>query len=110
MVHLHSVSFCIQQAASSASWFPSLCLSDHRDYSAHADLPEGRRAGEVSMVSDSPISLEALAMRPDVKSAEYTLRASFYNTRAARSQFYPSLQLNASGSWTNYIGEIINPG
>ena len=31
--------------------------------------------------NDTPVSLEALAMRPDVKSAEFTLRASFQNTR-----------------------------
>ena len=59
--------------------------------------------------SSSPVSLEALAMRPDVRSAEYQLRASFSNTKVARSQFYPSLKLTASGSWTNNIGEIVNP-
>lgn len=64
---------------------------------------------EISMDADSPVSLEALAMRPDVRSAEYQLRASFSNTKVARSQFYPSLKLTASGSWTNNIGEIVNP-
>lgn len=67
-------------------------------------------SGQIMIDSNSFVSLEALAMRPDVKSAEYTLRASFQNTRIARSQFYPTLQLNASGSWTNNLGEIINPG
>lgn len=64
---------------------------------------------DINMDADSPISLEALAMRPDVRSAEYQLRASFSNTKVARSQFYPSLKLTASGSWTNNIGEIVNP-
>ena len=64
---------------------------------------------DLSMDADSPVSLEALAMRPDVRSAEYQLRASFSNTKVARSQFYPSLKLTASGSWTNNIGEIVNP-
>ena len=63
----------------------------------------------IEMDADSPVSLEALAMRPDVRSAEYQLRASFSNTKVARSQFYPSLKLTASGSWTNNIGEIVNP-
>lgn len=63
----------------------------------------------IEMDADSPVSLEALAMRPDVRSAEYQLRASFSNTKVARSQFYPSLQLTGSGSWTNNIGEIVNP-
>lgn len=64
---------------------------------------------DISMDADSTVSLEALAMRPDVRSAEYQLRASFSNTKVARSQFYPSLKLTASGSWTNNIGEIVNP-
>ena len=63
----------------------------------------------IDMDADSPVSLEALAMRPDVRSAEYQLRSSFSNTKVARSQFYPSLKLTASGSWTNNIGEIVNP-
>ena len=63
----------------------------------------------IEMDADSPVGLEALAMRPDVRSAEYQLRASFSNTKVARSQFYPSLKLTASGSWTNNIGEIVNP-
>jgi len=64
---------------------------------------------DINMDADEPVSLEALAMRPDVRSAEYQLRASFSNTKVARSQFYPSLKLTASGSWTNNIGEIVNP-
>ena len=72
-------------------------------YSTYADVKD------ISMDADSPVSLEALATRPDVRSAEYQLRASFSNTKVARSQFYPSLKLTASGSWTNNIGEIVNP-
>lgn len=72
-------------------------------YSTFADVKD------ISMDADSPVSLEVLAMRPDVRSAEYQLRASFSNTKVARSQFYPSLKLTASGSWTNNIGEIVNP-
>lgn len=72
-------------------------------YSNYTDVKD------INMDVDSPVSLEALAMRPDVRSAEYQLRASFSNTKVARSQFYPSLKLTASGSWTNNIGEIVNP-
>ncbi len=72
-------------------------------YSNYTDVKD------INMDADSPVSLEALAMRPDVRSAEYQLRASFSNTKVARSQFYPSLKLTASGSWTNNIGEIVNP-
>ncbi len=72
-------------------------------YSNYTDVKD------INMDADSPVSLEALAMRPDVRSAEYQLRASFSNTKVARSQFYPSLKLTASGSWTNNVGEIVNP-
>ena len=44
-------------------------------------------SGQILIDSNSPVSLEALAMRPDIKSAEYALRASFYNTRVARPNF-----------------------
>ena len=71
--------------------------------SAYAD------AKAIAKDAATPVSLEALASRPDVRSAEYQLRASFSNTKVARSQFNPSLKLTASGSWTNNIGEIVNP-
>jgi NodT family efflux transporter outer membrane factor (OMF) lipoprotein len=70
---------------------------------------EYAKAKDIAMDAATPVSLEALASRPDVRSAEYQLRASFSNTKVARSQFYPSLRLTASGSWTNNIGEIVNP-
>lgn len=66
-------------------------------------------AKDIKMDASTPVSLEALASRPDVRSAEYQLRASFSNTMVARSRFYPSLKLTASGSWANNIGEIVNP-
>ena len=66
-------------------------------------------AKDIMMDAATPVSLEALASRPDVRSAEYQLRASFSNTKVACSQFYPSLKLTANGSWTNNIGEIVNP-
>lgn len=66
-------------------------------------------AKDIAMDAATPVSLAALASRPDVRSAEYQLRTSFSNTKVARSQFYPSLKLTASGSWTNNIGEIVNP-
>lgn len=65
---------------------------------------------DIIIDAEAPVSLESLAGRPDVKSAEYALRSMFNNTQIARSQFYPTLQINASGTWTNNIGEIVNPG
>ena len=58
----------------------------------------------------APISLLALANRPDVKQAEYALESSFYSVNIARSAFYPSISLNGSIGWTNNLGVIANPG
>lgn len=62
-----------------------------------------------SIAQDS-ISLYALANRPDVKQAEYALRATFYGVNLARSAFYPSLSLSGSGGWSNGMGMITMPG
>ena len=57
------------------------------------------------------VPLQMLANRPDVRSAEHALEASFYVTNQARSAFYPSLVLSGSAGWTNSAGSlIVNPG
>lgn len=58
----------------------------------------------------APISLRALANRPDVKQAEYALEGSSYGVNIARSAFYPSISLGGSVGWTNNLGVIANPG
>lgn len=52
----------------------------------------------------------ALANRPDVKNAELALASAFYSTNAARSAFYPALNLTGILGWTNDLGVIVNPG
>ena len=52
----------------------------------------------------------ALANRPDVKNAELALASAFYKTNAARSAFYPALNLTGTLGWTNDLGVIVNPG
>lgn len=57
------------------------------------------------------VPLQLLSRRPDVKSAELSLAAAFYNTNSARSAFYPSITLSGSAGWTNSAGSmIVNPG
>lgn len=57
------------------------------------------------------IPLQLLSNRPDVKAAEMSLAAAFYNTNTARAAFYPNITLNGSAGWTNSAGAaIINPG
>ena len=54
--------------------------------------------------------LERLANRPDVKAAEYALKAQMAQVDVARAAFYPQLTISASAGWTNNVGEIVNPG
>lgn len=56
-----------------------------------------------------PIALEQLSMRPDVRRAEHVLAAACGNVGVAKSAFYPTLRISASGGWTNDVGEIVNP-
>lgn len=57
------------------------------------------------------IPMRELAARPDVRAAEHTLAAAYYNTAGARSAFYPSLNITANGGFTNMLGSmIVNPG
>lgn len=57
------------------------------------------------------ISIEALANRSDVKSAEHNLQQNFYGVNVARAALYPSLNLSGNAGWTNGIGGVIvNPG
>ena len=55
------------------------------------------------------VPVQILANRPDVRSAERTLEAAFYNTNLARSAFYPSITLTGSAGWANATGIITNP-
>lgn len=56
-----------------------------------------------------PVAL--LANRPDVRQAETNLAQAYYATSAARSAFYPSINLSGSAGWTNNAGGIVtNPG
>ena len=55
------------------------------------------------------IPLQLLSNRPDVKAAEMSLAASYYDTNSARA--YPQITLSGSAGWTNSAGSaIVNPG
>ena len=57
------------------------------------------------------VPLQLLSNRPDVKAAEMSLAASYYNTNSARAAFYPQITINGSAGWTNSSGMgIVNPG
>ena len=54
--------------------------------------------------------LETLGSRPDVRAAEYALKAQMAQVDVARAAFYPRLNLSASAGWTNNVGQVVNPG
>lgn len=54
--------------------------------------------------------VDLLANRPDVHAAEMSIASAFYGVNIAKAAFYPSLNITASGSWTNSAGMIVNPG
>ncbi|WP_219225780.1 efflux transporter outer membrane subunit [Pedobacter antarcticus] len=47
------------------------------------------------------IPAQLLQNRPDVQQAEYAFKSAFENTNLARTYFYPSLTLTASGGFSN---------
>lgn len=51
-----------------------------------------------------------LENRPDIKMADKALAEAFYNTAAARAQFYPSFSLTGLLGWTNNGMLIGDPG
>lgn len=61
------------------------------------------------LATGAPINI--LSRRPDVKAAELELASAFYDKNIAKSAFYPSLNISASGQFTNSAGaKIVNPG
>jgi NodT family efflux transporter outer membrane factor (OMF) lipoprotein len=61
------------------------------------------------LATGAPIRI--LARRPDVKAAELNLASAFYEKNIAVSAFYPSLNISATGQFTNSMGgSAINPG
>lgn len=53
------------------------------------------------------VPVQMLSNRPDVKMAEAALAKAFYQTNAARADFYPSIVLSGSAGWTNLVGDVI---
>lgn len=55
------------------------------------------------------VGVQLLQNRPDVHNAEMQLAACFHDIQTARSQFYPSVTIGASATFTNSSGQL-NPG
>ena len=78
---------------------------------AHA-IERGRLEDQVLPTDFSAgVPIQLLSNRPDVKAAEMTLAACYYNTNSARAAFYPQITLSGTAGWTNSSGAgIVNPG
>jgi NodT family efflux transporter outer membrane factor (OMF) lipoprotein len=55
------------------------------------------------------VGIQLLKNRPDVHNAEMKLASCFHDVQTARSQFYPSISIGATGAFTNSSGAF-NPG
>lgn len=56
------------------------------------------------------VPMSYLAQRPDVKAAEQSFAMAYYATNVARSGFYPSISLSATGGYGTLVGStIIDP-
>ena len=85
----------------------SLLLGQQAQTIARGTLEEQSLPTEFS----TGIGLQLLANRPDVHYAEMSLAQCFYDVNTARSRFYPSITISATGAFTNSGGMgIVNPG
>lgn len=78
---------------------------------AHAITRSTLDAQSLPTTFSTGVGVQLLSNRADVHANEMALANCFYNIEVARSRFYPSLTISASGAYTNSGGMgIINPG
>ncbi|MBP5380874.1 MAG: TolC family protein [Bacteroidaceae bacterium] len=66
---------------------------------------------QLPSVCTTGVPISILSRRPDVKQAELALASAFYGKNQAKASFFPSLNISASGQYTNSLGNlVVNPG
>ena len=76
----------------------------------HSDESTGQRMFEAKYLKTG-VPAQLLQYRPDIRLADYAMAEAFYNTRAAKAAFYPSISLQGVVGWTNNAGAaVVNPG
>ena len=78
---------------------------------AHAISRSTLDAQSLPTTFSTGVGVQLLSNRADVHANKMALANCFYNIEVARSRFYPSLTISASGAYTNSGGMgITNPG
>lgn len=78
---------------------------------AHAISRSTLDAQSLPTTFSTGVGVQLLSNRADIHANEMALANCFYNIEVARSRFYPSLTISASGAYTNSGGMgITNPG
>jgi len=62
---------------------------------------------EISKLPETGIPSDMLANRPDIKAAEYELRAQRADVRAAKAAFYPTLTLNGNVGYQSFNAALL---
>ena len=66
---------------------------------------------QLPSVCTTGVPISILSRRPDVRQAELALASAFYGKNQAKASFFPSLNISASGQYTNSLGNlVVNPG
>lgn len=74
-------------------------------------LPVGKSLSEIALLQDIPVGLpsQVLLKRPDVRQAEFALRAAGANIGSARANFYPRIALTGQlGYQSGDLGKLFD--
>lgn len=78
---------------------------------AHSISRSSLSSFQMPAVCNAGVPISLLSRRPDVRQAELALATAFYGKNQVKASFFPSINISASGQYTNSLGgQVINPG